>query len=56
MTLGALMTTDGVFDPTAHAHLMRTVASHLTSEQMRAVAFYYAFAEEPALFGGEKTP
>src|ERR671918_299378 len=25
MTLGALMTTDGVFDPTAHAHLLHQV-------------------------------
>ena len=31
---------------TAHAHLMRTVATRLTLEQMRAVAHYYALAGE----------
>ena len=40
---------------TAHAHLMRTVAPRLTAEQIRAVALYYAAADQE-MFGIEEMP
>src|SRR3954449_11849391 len=38
MTLGVLMTTDGVFDPTAHAHLMHEVFEAVLAGDQAPVA------------------